>query len=755
MPSVRGGIFDESQSPSRAQTQYGKEFRISDCETAQFGRSDGLYVSAFLVILNSNTASCPSNYSNRSIATEGVVRMLRVLRGSSIPLLCSLSVILAGCSPKLSDTVVLEVGKNQVTLHEYETFYLKSSGSIDLARQSSLDERERFLDLLTNYKLKLQDAYDRNIPNDSDVVSELRDYRVSLATTFITERELIEPNLRKLYDRKREEIRAKHILLNVSATATPEETLAVYNKAMDIVHRLKAGEPFDSLAIQFSEDRSVAQNHGDLYFFTAGDMILPFEDAVYGMQKGDITTHPVRTPFGYHVITVTERQPSRGSIRVGHIMIRTQSRPGAEPIDTVEALAHAIAIRDSLRNGHDFSDLAKRYSEDEGSASKGGELGWVERRRFVQPFDEAAFSLKVGETSDIVRTPFGYHILKVFESKPYPTYAEMREDLKRYYQQYRYNDEYAAYIQQLKAQYNFSFNEPTFDAFVASLDSTKTLADSAWSGAVSPEVRALTLMQCADLKRTVNDAIAMLGQRVDFRNTPLRMRELRMRVDQMAESLVMEAKAQGLEQRDPSFAAIMQEYTDGVVLYKAEQMEVWGHTGIPDSILHSYYDENKSRFVVGPRADVAGMFFESESLATYAHNLLSTGMDFEVLSTHYKLRAEKNEPGDPGAKVTLSTTFDPIDSSDVSAVVASMQEGKFSAPFRLSSGKFAILKLVKREPARQKTFEEVSAELSSMFQEQETKRREQEWLKRVKTQHPVKQYPERLKDAFSSPRAER
>src|SRR5713226_5086565 len=98
---------------------------------------------------------------------------MNAVRGVLGTLLFCLSLLAMGCAPKASDIVVLEVGPHQVSLDEYENFYARNSVNRDSAGRSSIEERGRFLDLLANYKLKLQDAYDRNLYNDTDVVREL------------------------------------------------------------------------------------------------------------------------------------------------------------------------------------------------------------------------------------------------------------------------------------------------------------------------------------------------------------------------------------------------------------------------------------------------------------------------------------------------------------------------------------------------------------------------------------------------------
>jgi len=147
------------------------------------------------------------------------------------------SLLILGCSPKASDIVVLEVGMTKVNLAEYEYYFTRISGNFDSARQSSTEKREQFLDLLTNYKLEVNDAYDRNLLNDPDIVNELAEMRSSLASAFMLEHGITEPGIKRLYDRRKEEIRVQHILLSVKPDAAPEETAKAYSTAMDIIRR--------------------------------------------------------------------------------------------------------------------------------------------------------------------------------------------------------------------------------------------------------------------------------------------------------------------------------------------------------------------------------------------------------------------------------------------------------------------------------------------------------------------------------------
>jgi peptidyl-prolyl cis-trans isomerase SurA len=652
------------------------------------------------------------------------------------------ALIFSSCSPKAGETVVLEVGPTKVTMQEFENFYRKNSLQADSTANTPA-ERERFLDLLTRYKLKLQDAADRNLGDDPEVKKELKDYRASLATTYLIEKEISEPGVRLLYDRKTEEIRAKHILVAVKPEASPADTLKAYEKAVGIIAKLRAGADFDSLAVADSEDPTAKVNHGDLYFFTGGQMVIPFENAAYAMKSGGISAVPIRTSFGYHVIKITQRQPVRGTIKVRHIMALAK-QSAADTGDTVAALARIRGWQDSLKTGIDFAEFAKRVSEDAGSAVNGGSLGWFERKRYVQPFDEAAFLLKPGEMSPIIRTPYGYHILRCDSIRPMETYEQMRaqqgDPLKKQYQQVRFSDDYNAFIAGLKKEFAYSFSEGSFSSLLSVLDSNTTTQDSGWDANLTTAIRRAPLMQVGGVAYTVDTVLTMLLERPELQNTLLRRSELEQQFRRISEGLLLEAKSVGLESRSPDFASLMADYRDGIILYKAEQLEVWDRISVTDSALHSYYDAHASDFMFPAEVTFAEMNFAQDTTAFMVFDSLMKGADFATLAAVYnfddslKAKGGVNKP-------------QPEDLDDVTRLAGSLQVGGISEPIDLGSGSFLIVKLISKTAPRQKSFDEAGAELSNAYQDYEAKRMENAWLERIRKKHAVVQHREVLSES--------
>lgn len=765
------------------------------------------------------------------------------------------SLVLSACSPTAGDLVVARVGKQDVTLAEYEKLYLKSVGNRAQAAASTQEEREKFLDLLTKFKLKLTDAYEQGLDRRPEVRSEIEQYKGSLVASFLTEREVNAPGVRKMYESRKIEVRASHILLSLAPNASADDSARAYKLAYEIIAQLKAGAPFESLAVAHSNDPSVQQNKGDLYYFTGGQMVPEFEEAAFSMKPGEITETPVRTQYGLHIIKVVDRKPSPGEIKCSHIMIRFDKQDPS-PEDTLAAYQKIKAIEDSLKLGVDFAELAIRNSQDPGSAPRGGDLGWFSRRRWIQSFDEVAFTLKPGQISPIVRTIYGYHLIKCYDARPMKPFEEARKDMQQLFQQTRFQTEYNKFLEHLKKQVQYSRNDSILNIVAVSFDSTKTTRDSAWTSMLPKDLAPLPLFRFGQRTISVDSVLKLAAARADLGVMPLTSNSIRIMADKVADQLVFQVRGETIEKDYPEFAALMKEYVDGILLYQIEQDRVWGRVAVNDSLLRWYFENNREKFMWPDRVDFTSAQILSDSLAQLVLAKLQHGATLEQVFAEDSARTRvpskyhilfgkdvatispsgmksltllaREILSDPTWKATLTLSYDTtarkraneklaaqrrdamksvltkkhnvpedrltfvlrgmardtaqaaqgemlslLNRADVEITgkrswfvgtlehgiqaiptdertrkADSLQVGQYSDPFQYR-GYPTIVRLNKRDPQRLKTYEEAGTEVSSAFQEYESKRLEAEWLEGVRSRHPVVVYKERLVNAFA------
>ena len=304
-----------------------------------------------------------------------------------------------------NDTLML-VGKMPVTVSEFEYVYKKNNQN----SANNTKTIEEYLTLYENFKLKVLEAESRGLDTLETFRRELLGYRNQLKGSYLTDIEKFKSFVDEAYQRSLEDVDVSHIFIQLKQNATPEDTLRAYQKALHAKKRLE-NEPFDVVAHSMSEDVSVSRNGGRLGYITSMMTIYPFETAVYNLPIG-VVSEPVRSLIGYHIILVHNRRPAVGEIHAKHILKMTNQRMSESEKNYVKQQIDSIA--DLLKKGANFEELAKSNSDDKQSAVNGGDLSWFGLGRMVREFETAAFSLKnIGDVSEPILSPFGWHIIKL------------------------------------------------------------------------------------------------------------------------------------------------------------------------------------------------------------------------------------------------------------------------------------------------------------------------------------------------------
>lgn len=149
----------------------------------------------------------------------------------------------------------------------------------------------------------------------------------------------------------------------------------------------------------------------------------------------------------------------KDEVKASHILISTVDDNGKELSETKkkEAKKKAEEVLKKAKSGEEFSELAKEYSDDPGSAANGGDLGYFTKGQMVQPFEEAAFSLKSGEISGLVESEYGYHIIKVYDKiDKQLTFDEVKDEIKKTLTEDKYMESIEAITKKAKVEKNES-----------------------------------------------------------------------------------------------------------------------------------------------------------------------------------------------------------------------------------------------------------------------------------------------------------
>ena len=213
---------------------------------------------------------------------------------------------------------------------------------------------------------------------------------------------------------EQDEFEVSHIMIRTPEDASPEDLEKAKKKTQEALKQLADGKTFAQVSAEFS-DAPNALEGGALGWKNGSQMPTLFLDVLKGLQPGEIAK-PVRSPNGFHILKLTNRRGGTSSMVVNqtharHILIKL-----SEVVSEKDAKRKMDSIKERLDNGAKFEELARQYSED-GSANNGGDLGWVNPGDTVPAFEKAMNALGVGEFSEPVLSPFGWHVIQVLERR--------------------------------------------------------------------------------------------------------------------------------------------------------------------------------------------------------------------------------------------------------------------------------------------------------------------------------------------------
>lgn len=488
------------------------------------------------------------------------------------------------------DPVIMTIDGKPITKSQFLSVYLKNNDHPKYDKKTL----DKYMVLYKKFRLKVAEAEAEKYDTLPSLVSELAKYRNELAQPYLLDTAKMHQLMHEAYNRMKQEVRASHIMISVKPDASPEDTLKAYNKIMSIRKKVIDGADFGKIAQQYSDDPSAKKNKGDLGYFSAFQMVYPFESAAYNTPIGKISM-PVRSRFGYHILKVVAKRPARGTITVAHIMIGLAK--GATKGEVQEANKKIDEIYQKLQNGADFAKLAKLYSDDKSSKNNGGQLapfGTGTNRRMVPVFEEMAYSLKKdGDYSKPFRSPYGFHIVKRIHLKPLGTYAELKEQIKRKIDHdKRGKISKNVFIAQLKKKNPFTDDSgKMLPWFYKNIDST--IFAKSWE---APKMKKNKTMFAYRGKEYGSKAfLHYLSKHRFTKKIPIK-KMINQSYEKWQNGLILADEKGRLTEEHPEYRALMKEYHDGVLLYQIMKDKVWDKALKDTSGLKTYFHNNIDKY---------------------------------------------------------------------------------------------------------------------------------------------------------------
>lgn len=232
-----------------------------------------------------------------------------------------------------------------------------------------------------------------------------------------------------------QDLHIEHILVKVPDGAAQDVLGAAQQKAQAILDRAKGGAKFESLAKSESQAADAKQG-GDLGFLPPSKLPAEFVQASSQLRPGQVSPELIRTGEGFEIMRLIDRHTVVGGsagasqklmqTHVRHILLRV----GQGGLSEQDARQRELQIRQQIGEGGDFAKFAQTYSQD-GSASQGGDLGWISPGETVPEFERAMNNLKDGEVSEPIRSEYGYHLIQVIARREAQGSIQQQMDLAR------------------------------------------------------------------------------------------------------------------------------------------------------------------------------------------------------------------------------------------------------------------------------------------------------------------------------------
>ena len=624
---------------------------------------------------------------------------------------------------------LITIGDKEITAREFMDTYEKNNVRTDVIDKKNIEE---YLELYIDFKLKVTEAEDLKMDTIPAFIKELKNYRDQLAKPYFSNDDITEELVKEAYERMQYDVNAAHILIKCDANALPADTLVAYNKAMSARERVLKGEDFGTVAVEMSDDpsardmaeipgvrRAYIGNRGELGYFSAFDMVYPFETGVYMTEVGGVSM-PIRSDFGYHVIKVNSKTPALGLVRAAHIFLAADPNDPNKTDSILSNKARNI-YNELIQDENQWSDFVRKYSEDRGTIANNGVLSTFRVNQIVPEFITAVKGLEQGGISEPVKTNFGYHIIRLVATTPpsdFDTEKTKLEERVGRDMRAKISEEIA--MKRIMKDNGFKENTKVKDEYIATIDSTLAMGMYQPAEDIDTEKVLFTLgKEPCKLEEFVYYIVGN-QKRQGFLSSSAYAYEL---YESFVKEKVFAFEDANLENKYPEFKTLVQEYHDGILLFSLMEEQVW-NKAVEDTLgLNEYYEKNKNLYMWNERVKAIVVTSNDRENVEELTAIVNSDISIDSLRTYLKTNNVKAS--------ARSSFYQKGDNVNIDAM--EWKEGVLNTFESTVDNTTQIIKILEVRPAEPKTFKEAKGLVTSAYQTE----LETQWLKQLREKYPV------------------
>lgn len=627
-----------------------------------------------------------------------------------------LSFFLALVSTSIFSQVLFTFGNTPVTKDEFLRAYNKNKVPTE-DKEKAIRE---YLDLYTKFKLKVKAAKDLRLDTLETLKSDLASFRNQIQDSYMTDDKGMASLVDEAFERSQKDLHVVHYFVGIDSRAG--DSSLVLKAINEIYVQLQAGKNNYAEIAKDATNKYTPVNFDDLGFITAFTVPYQFENVIYGLKPG-ASTKPYRTKSGYHIFKLVEERKSIGRWKVAQILLAFP--PGASSEQERIVKTNADELYNELAKGADFSEMAKKHSEDKLTYLTGGEMPEFGSGKYEASFENEVLKLKKdGDLSRPFSSPFGYHILKRISQTPTSTSKNdasyMYELKQKVMQNERANTARDIFVKTVVKQLGYKKSAAVKDAdlfrYADSMNANTTIATIQKSPISSKIIFSFnnSPIKGSDWLNFVKD----------YKSSELYKNETgKDLLNKYIEIAALEIYKKHLEEYNPEFNYQLQEFKEGNMLFEIMERNVWSSAAADSVGLLNQYNKNKTKYLWPESANAIVFSCNNKVTAEEAATALKKGKHWKDItdSSYGKIQSDSG-------RYELAQI--PIASG------VSIKEGLISEPLvNITDGSASFVKVLKLYPAnQQRSFDEARGLVINDYQ----MALEEKWIEALKKKYPVK-----------------
>lgn len=510
-----------------------------------------------------------------------------------------------------TEPIVFTLNGEPTYKSEVERAY--KNGNENLQTQIAIND---FIESYIEFKMNVQEAKAERLDTLTSYIRQLETYRMQMAVPYLKDTAYENEYIKKIYNRLLENIEINHLIIPFNKDIIfPADTMPIYTKAMEARSQiLKNGfspEIIGSEKISSNTYLGIEGRNGYLGWITALMLSAQLEDIVYNLPIKEVSL-PIRTVNGYHIVQVLNRRPAVGSAEIEQVLFRFNRIPATEhQIDSVRKIAQEEYA--NIHTSADFQILCDAFSKAYQTADKGCYFGFVGLDSNLSPeFLSTVFNLQnTGDISKPIKTDYGFHIVRLLNKIPVPEFEKMklqiaskvRSSNRRYelskikkqnlIKEVNIKIKEKAYSKLNDIALNISPRDSLYLYYINNQEEQLVNIAGKRNVSVKEFARYIHFRQQALVKDTDEPQMLSATEASPYSLSTDILKEY---FDSFLTILAIDYKDDRLEEEHPAFRTIINEFSEGLLLYEVKNKNIWERAKNDKVGLTDYFIKNKSQY---------------------------------------------------------------------------------------------------------------------------------------------------------------